>query len=68
MAGVKHTYSTSIADDASAVAAGMILPSHWNAEHTLSGVAEQSALDVTSAAVAAISAAQTSLAGSVLGA
>ena len=61
MAGVKHTFSVNIADDASAQAAGQVLPSHWNAEHTLSGVAEQSALDVTSAAVAAVSAAHTSL-------
>jgi hypothetical protein len=55
MAGVKHTFSVNIADDASAIAAGMVLPSHWNAEHTLSGVATQIDLDAVSAAVSVVS-------------
>jgi hypothetical protein len=55
MAGVKHTFSVNIADDASAIAAGMVLPSHWNAEHTLSGVATQVDLDAVSAAVSVVS-------------
>lgn len=61
MAGVKHTFSVNIADDASAIAAGMVLPSHWNAEHTLSGVAAQADLDTLSNAVSALSAAHASL-------
>jgi hypothetical protein len=55
VAGVKHTFSVNIADDASAIAAGMVLPSHWNAEHTLSGVATQVDLDAVSAAVSVVS-------------
>lgn len=31
----KHTFQSAIADDAAAQAAGEVLPSHWNAEHTI---------------------------------
>jgi hypothetical protein len=55
VAGVKHTFSVNIADDASAIAAGMVLPSHWNAEHTLSGVASQTDLDAVSNAASVVS-------------
>jgi len=51
LAGVRHTFSVAIADDASAVAAGEVLPSHWNAEHTLSDVPSQTSLDVVSNAL-----------------
>jgi hypothetical protein len=34
---VTHTFTSGIADDASAQAAGQVLPSHWNATHTISG-------------------------------
>lgn len=57
MAGVKHTFSVAIADDASAVAAGMVLPSHWNSEHTLSDVPSQTSLDALSQAVSVADAA-----------
>jgi hypothetical protein len=33
---ITHGFSCGIADDAAAVAAGSVLPSHWNANHTLS--------------------------------
>lgn len=55
MPGVRHTFSVNIADDASAVAAGEVLPSQWNAEHTLSDVAAQTSLDAVSNAVSVIS-------------
>jgi hypothetical protein len=35
-ATVSHTFVSAIADDSSAAAAGMVLPSHWNATHTVS--------------------------------
>lgn len=34
---VTHTFSSAIADDAASQAAGEVLPSHWNATHTLAG-------------------------------
>lgn len=34
---VTHTFNCAIADDPTAAAAGEILPSHWNAAHTVSG-------------------------------
>lgn len=34
---VRHTKVSAIADDAAAVAAGEIAPSHWNAAHTITG-------------------------------
>ena len=55
MAGVKHTFSVNIPDDASAQAAGEVLPSHWNADHTLSGVADQTSLDALSNALSVLS-------------
>jgi hypothetical protein len=36
MATVTHTFVSAIADDATAAAAGEVLPSHWNANHTVS--------------------------------
>lgn len=33
--GVTHTFVSAIADDPTAQAAGQILPSHWNASHTV---------------------------------
>lgn len=33
--GVTHTFVSAIADDPAAAAAGQILPSHWNAAHTI---------------------------------
>ena len=47
---VTHTKVSAIADDPVASAAGQVLPSDWNANHTLSGVgtmAEQDASNVT---------------------
>ena len=47
---VTHTKVSAIADDPVASAAGQVLPSDWNANHTLSGVgtmAEQNANSVT---------------------
>ena len=35
---VTHGFSSGIADDPVASAAGEVLPSHWNANHTLTGV------------------------------
>ena len=43
---ITHTKVSAIADDPVAAAAGEVLPSHWNANHSLSGVgtmAEQNA-------------------------
>lgn len=34
--GITHTFVSGIADDATAAAAGEVLPSHWNAAHTIS--------------------------------
>ncbi len=34
---LKHAFTSSIADDAGAAAAGQVLPSHWNAAHALTG-------------------------------
>ncbi len=45
--GIKHTFVSGIADDPNAAAAGEVLPSHWNADHDLSGLALTG--DVTSA-------------------
>ena len=39
---VTHGFSSAIADDPAASAAGEVLPSHWNANHTLTGVATPS--------------------------
>lgn len=33
--GVTHTFVSAIADDPTAAAAGQVLPSHWNASHTV---------------------------------
>lgn len=55
MASVRHPFSVNIADDPAAQANGEILPSHWNQEHTLSGVAEQTSLDALSHAVSVLS-------------
>lgn len=35
---VTHTFVSSIADNPQAAAAGEVLPSHWNATHTVSGI------------------------------
>lgn len=45
--GIKHTFVSGIGDDPNAAAAGEVLPSHWNADHDLSGLALTG--DVTSA-------------------
>jgi hypothetical protein len=45
--GIKHTFTCGIGDDPNAAAAGEVLPSHWNADHDLSGLALSG--DVTSA-------------------
>jgi len=55
MAGVKHTKTIAIADDVSASNAGEVLPSDWNAEHTLSDVGSQTSLDALSNAVSVLS-------------
>lgn len=34
---VKHPFTSAIADDPTAAAAGQVLPSHWNANHTVTG-------------------------------
>lgn len=34
---VTHSFTSAIADDPTAAAAGEVLPSHWNAAHTLTG-------------------------------
>lgn len=61
MAGVKHSTSS----DGTFTAAGAAA---WDAEHTLSGVADQTSVDALNSAVAALSAQHTSLAGSLAGA
>ena len=38
MALAKHVFNCGIADDPTAAAAGEVLPSHWNADHDLSGL------------------------------
>lgn len=38
--GVTHTFVSAIADDPAAAAAGQVLPSHWNAGHTISSPLE----------------------------
>lgn len=35
MGSITHTFASAIADDATAAAAGEVLPSHWNAAHTI---------------------------------
>jgi hypothetical protein len=55
MASVRHQFSVNIADDASAQAAGQVLPSHWNQAHTLSGVATQADVDALSHAISVLS-------------
>ena len=35
---VKHAFTSAIADDPAASAAGEVLPSHWNASHVVSGL------------------------------
>jgi hypothetical protein len=47
MMGIKHTFVCGIGDDPNAAAAGEVLPSHWNADHDMSGLALTG--DVTSA-------------------
>lgn len=37
MVSVTHTFVSGIADDPKAAAAGEVLPSHWNATHTVTG-------------------------------
>ena len=37
--GIKHTFTCGIGDDPNAAAAGEVLPSHWNADHDMSGLA-----------------------------
>lgn len=41
---VTHTFVDAIPDDPAAAAAGKVLPSHWNADHTLADIADQTAL------------------------
>ena len=36
---LKHNFNSAIADDPASVSAGHVLPSHWNAEHTLTAAA-----------------------------
>lgn len=48
--GIKHTFVSGIADDPNAAAAGEVLPSHWNADHDMSGLALTG--DVTSSGLA----------------
>jgi hypothetical protein len=36
---LKHGFNSAIADDPASVSAGHVLPSHWNAEHTLTAAA-----------------------------
>lgn len=38
---VKHTKNVTIADDATAAAAGQVVPSDWNASHTFTGTANK---------------------------
>jgi hypothetical protein len=41
MASIKHAFQSAIADDPTAAANGEVLPSHWNAEHDVSGLQEE---------------------------
>lgn len=41
---VTHTFVDAIPDDPADAAAGKVLPSHWNANHTLADIADQTAL------------------------
>jgi len=57
---VTHGFTCGIADDPAAVTAGQVLPSHWNAAHTVSGAGSTSVEvdfgtvgDVATASVAA---------------
>lgn len=54
MPTITHTFVSSIADDAAAVAAGEVVPSNWNANHTLaySGSIKNSGSSATMAATA----------------
>jgi hypothetical protein len=36
---LKHNFASAISDDPASVSAGHVLPSHWNAEHTLTAAA-----------------------------
>ena len=47
MATVTHTYVNPIADDPASALAGETLPSHWNAQHVVTGVREQLTADRT---------------------
>lgn len=51
---ITHTKVSGIADDPAADAAGEVLPSHWNADHTLTGTASiaQGGTGATDAATA----------------
>lgn len=53
MITVKHTKVSGIADDPAAVAAGEVVPSDWNADHTITGTI--AAADVTGLAAVATS-------------
>lgn len=37
---VRHSFTSVIADDPAAAGAGEVLPSHWNATHTVTGTVE----------------------------
>lgn len=37
---ITHTFHTDIPDSPEATAAGMVLPSHWNSSHTITGTLE----------------------------
>jgi hypothetical protein len=46
-ATVTHTFVSAIADDPVSDAAGEVLPSHWNADHTIAGAAALTKVDDT---------------------
>ena len=40
MVTITHTFQSAKADDPAAAADGQVLPSHWNAEHTVTGLSK----------------------------
>ena len=52
MATITHTFESQIADDPAAAAAGAVLPSHWNADHTITGLTAADVANVPAGTVA----------------
>lgn len=53
MVAITHTKVSTVPDDPAAVAAGQVVPSDWNAEHTIDGLGTAAEADVTDFATAA---------------